>query len=146
MKQELKSSGQTKEQYNESQRVADFGSNLTTVDKIRLGSSIADLVSIAAAFIPVYGTAASAVTGVGSTAANTVADSIEGIDSPGKIAGRTVKNLGLDLVGLIPYIGAAGKLGKIGKAISKVNPKTISKITGTILTAYAGTQLLSPDV
>ena len=47
---------------------------LSTIDKVRIGSAIADIGSILAAFVPGYGTAASAIAGLGSTGANLYAD------------------------------------------------------------------------
>nr|DAJ95435.1 MAG TPA: hypothetical protein [Caudoviricetes sp.] len=41
---------------------------------MRIGSAIADIGSILAAFVPGYGTAASAIAGLGSTGANLYAD------------------------------------------------------------------------
>ena len=97
----------------------------STEDKIRLGSAAADVGSIIAAFVPGYGTAASAVLGVGSTAGGLTADIMDDSVSAGQTALNAGYGLGMDLIGLIPGLGATGKAGKIVKGLTKVAPKLL---------------------
>lgn len=95
-------------------------------DYARLVSASADVGSMIASFVPGYGTAASAALGVGSTIGNFTADLADesvGIGSAFLNAGA---GLGMDLVGLIPGLGAAGKGSKIVKNLSKIAPKLIT--------------------
>lgn len=97
----------------------------------RLIGGAADIASAVSAWLPGYGTAASLITGLGSTALNLFADikdeSVNGWDV-WKNAGL---NLGMDLAGLIPGGGAAGKFAKIGKSLVNLAPKMIAAI-GTV--------------
>jgi hypothetical protein len=96
------------------------------VEKARLGAAAADVASIVAAFVPGYGTAASAALGVGSTLTNLGADIADDSVSGGEAAWNTIAGLGMDLVGLIPGFGAAGKTGKIAKNLIKLTPKLLT--------------------
>jgi len=75
------------------------------------------------------GTFVSLGTGLGSTFANLGADVADDSVS----AWDTVKNLGLnlgmDLVGLVPGGGAAGKFAKIGKSLKNVVPKVLAALS-----------------
>lgn len=111
--------GRTPEQIQAGQRTLESG--LTATDWTRLGAIGADILSMTASFIPGYGTAASAVLGAGSSLANFGADVAEdGLDW------GDVKNLGIglgaDAVGLVPGLGASGKIAKIGKTLMKYAP------------------------
>lgn len=95
-------------------------------DYARLVSAGADVGSMIASFVPGYGTAASAALGVGSTIGNFTADLADegvGVGSAFLNAGA---GLGMDLIGLIPGLGAAGKGSKIVKNLLKVAPKLIT--------------------
>lgn len=89
----------------------------TAADYARIGGAAADIVSALSANVPGYGTAVSAVTGVGSTLANTAAD----WSQEGTLSGLRTLGLGLgtDLLGLIPGWGMSAKFGKIAKGLSR---------------------------
>lgn len=125
--------GRTPEQEKAGQKVVDEWSG---VEKARLGAAAADVASIVAAFVPGYGTATSAVLGVGSTLANLGADIADDSISGGEAAWNTLVGLGMDLVGLIPGFGAAGKTGKIAKNLIKLTPK--------LLTLWGASQAYAP--
>lgn len=93
-------------------------------DYTRLGAAGADVASIIASFVPGYGTIASAGLGVGSTLANFGADMKDGFQL--RDLGNLGLGLGMDAVGLIPGLGAAGKGSKILKNLLKVAPKLIT--------------------
>lgn len=95
-------------------------------DWARVVSAGADVGSIIAAFVPGYGTAASAVLGVGSTLGNLSADIADDSVSAWQTVGNAGLGLGMDLVGLIPGLGAAGKGSKILKNLLKVAPKLMT--------------------
>ena len=121
--QSAKEKGRTVEQEKAGQKVVDEWSG---VEKARLGAAAADVASIVAAFVPGYGTAASAALGVGSTLTNLGADIADDSVSGGEAAWNTIAGLGMDLVGLIPGFGAAGKTGKIAKNLIKLTPKLLT--------------------
>lgn len=83
----------------------------------RVGTAAADLVSTLTSFVPGWGTAASAISGFGSTIVNFGADLADDAVSLGDAWKNLGLNLGMDLMGLIPGGGAASKLGKIVKTI-----------------------------
>lgn len=93
-------------------------------DYTRLGAAGADVASIIASFVPGYGTIASAGLGVGSTLANFGADMKDGFQL--RDLGNPGLGLGMDAVGLIPGLGAAGKGSKILKNLLKVAPKLMT--------------------
>lgn len=95
-------------------------------DYARLVSAAADVGSMIASFVPGYGTAASAVLGVGSTIGNFTADLADESVGVGSAFLNAGAGLGMDLVGLIPGLGAAGKGSKIVKNLLKVAPKLIT--------------------
>ena len=80
--------------------------------------------------IPGYGTAASAVLGVGSTLGNFGADMADSSVSTGQMFSNLGIGLGMDLVGLIPGLGAVGKAGKIGKMIKPLSKGIIWTLRG----------------
>lgn len=92
-------------------------------DFARLTSAGADVASMIAAFVPGYGTAASAALGLGSTLGNFTADLSDKNVSLGSAALNAGLGLGMDVVGLVPGWGAAGKGSKIAKNIVKLAPK-----------------------
>lgn len=132
VRQKAESKGRTTEE----QKVADrkpgsiTSGDWTGADYTRLASIVADIGSLGAAYVPVYGTAASAVLGVGSSLANYGADVSENGFKWGDL-GRLAMNLGLDTVGLIPGLGTAAKGSKMLKTAVKYIPKTLS-----LLAAY----------
>ena len=75
-----------------------------------------------AAFVPGYGTAASAVLGLGSTATNFGADLADGqgLWNATKNAGF---GLAADVMGLIPGLGGVGKGAKIARNLMWAVPK-----------------------
>lgn len=126
----------TKEEETVRQKAADrkpgsiTSGDWTGADYTRLASIVADIGSLGAAYVPVYGTAASAVLGIGSSLANYGADVSENGFKRGDL-GSLAMNLGLDTVGLIPGLGTAAKGSKILKTAVKYIPKTLS-----LLAAY----------
>ena len=132
VRQKAESKGRTAEE----QKVADrkpgsiTSGDWTGADYTRLASIVADIGSLGAAYVPVYGTAASAVLGVGSSLANYGADVSENGFKWGDL-GSLAMNLGLDTVGLIPGLGTAAKGSKMLKTAVKYIPKTLS-----LLAAY----------
>lgn len=95
-------------------------------DYARLISAGADVGSMIASFVPGYGTAASAGLGLGSTIGNFTADLADESVSLGSAFGNAALGLGMDVVGLIPGLGAAGKGSKIIKNLLKVAPKLMT--------------------
>ena len=95
-------------------------------DYARLISAGADAGSMIASFVPGYGTAASAALGVGSTIGNFTADLADESVGVGSAFLNAGAGLGMDLIGLIPGLGAAGKGSKIVKNLLKVTPKLIT--------------------
>lgn len=95
-------------------------------DYARLVSAGADVGSMIASFVPGYGTATSAALGVGSTIGNFTADLADESVGVGSAFLNAGAGLGMDLVGLIPGLGAAGKGSKIVKNLLKVTPKLIT--------------------
>ena len=94
--------------------------------KARLGYAIADLTSAVAAFVPGYGTAVSAVAGLGSTFGNFFTDMADDAVSAGDMWKNFGMNLGMDVLGLIPGGGAASKMGKILKTLKTTVPIIIA--------------------
>ena len=115
----------TPEQRKAGERVPKSG-ELSTIDKVKIGSAIADIGSILAAFVPGYGTAASAIAGLGSTGANLYADISDDSVSGWQAAGNAGFGLLMDVAGLIPGLGAVGKAGKIAKTLKYVLPTALT--------------------
>lgn len=109
----------------------------TASDIARITAAGADIVSTVAAFVPVYGTAASAITGVGSSLTNFGADLKDNSVSLGDSFKNLGTNLAMDAVGLVPGFGAAGKAGKITKTLVKYVPR--------IITVLSAANALSPE-
>ena len=104
-----------------------------TVQNSAIASAILDIVSTGTAFVPVYGTAISALTGLGSTISNFIGDvKKDGLDSGDGI--NLVKNLGFDLVGLIPGLGVSAKATKLAKAARTI----LNSTTGLTMLAGLG--------
>lgn len=98
----------------------------TGVELARIGSAIADLASIAAAYAPGYGTAAAGVLGVGSSLATMGADIADPSVSGWDVAKGLGINLGLDIASLAPGIGSSAGVAKVAKTITKLAPKLLA--------------------
>lgn len=89
-------------------------------DIARISSAVLDLVSAGSAYIPVYGTAVSAGTGLASTLTNFGADMAD----EGTTASQMWRNLGfglgMDAMGLIPGLGTGAKASKIARLLKPV--------------------------
>lgn len=113
----------------------------TGTDMLRLSTIAADIVAMGAAFVPGYGTAASAVLGAGSSLGTFFADAFEdGLD--GGDFGNLATNLGLDFLGLIPGGGAASKGAKIAKTLGRYATRIIATI-GAIGTVANGDKIIA---
>lgn len=96
---------------NEAQNV-----KLSDDDKWLLTNTATDLASTLASFIPGYGTVASAGLGVGSSVSQLTYD-LTHDENKLSAFGNFLLNTSLDLVGLLPYLGATGKAIKIANNI-----------------------------
>lgn len=128
--QKVEETGKTREQVEAAER-RPMEEGFSTIDKVRLGTAAADAISAAAAFIPGYGTVASGVLGIGSTLTNIGADIADESMSGWDVAGNALYGLGMDVVGLIPGMGATGKAAKIVRVL-----KPVSKLATKTLQAY----------
>lgn len=127
--QKVEETGKTREQVEAAER-RPMEEGFSTIDKVRLGTAAADAISAAAAFIPGYGTVASGVLGIGSTLTNIGVDIVDESMSGWDVAGDALYGL-MDVVGLIPGIGATGKAAKIVRVL-----KPVSKLAMRTLQAY----------
>ena len=109
----------------------------TATDIARISAAGMDVASALSAFVPVYGTAASAGTGLVSSLTNFGADMFDKSVSAGDMLKNLGANIAMDAVGLVPGFGAAGKAGKITKTLVKYVPK--------IVTALSAANALSPE-
>lgn len=128
--QKVEETGKTREQVEAAER-RPMEEGFSTIDKVRLGTAAADAISAAAAFIPGYGTVASGVLGIGSTLTNIGADIVDESMSGWDVVGNALYGSIMDVVGLIPGMGATGKAAKIIKVL-----KPVSKLTMKTLQAY----------
>lgn len=125
----IKHSGKSKEDYlNDKKEVTADLDNWTGSDVARATAIGLDIASMLSAYVPVYGTAASAVTGLGATFTNLGADIAQG-ESAWDAGKAFLTGVGLDAIGLIPGLGTAGKTGKIIKNLIKLAPKLMGVIT-----------------
>lgn len=114
--------------------------NITTgakdlfVDAQRAQALMADLGSVVASFLPGYGTAASAVLGIGGLASELLADVADEGVSWGEVGERLLSNAGFVALGLLP----GGKLGKIGSKLVKYG----LPMAGAVFSTMAGKQML----
>lgn len=92
----------------------------------RLGAAVADLGAAVSGFVPGYGTAASAVLGIGSTVTNFFTDMSDDAVTSGEMWKNLGLNLGMDVLGLIPGGGAASKMGKILRTLKGTVPLIIA--------------------
>ena len=142
--QKVEETGKTREQVEAAER-RPMEEGFSTIDKVRLGTAAADAISAAAAFIPGYGTVASGVLGIGSTLTNIGADIADESMSGWDVAGNALYGLGMDVVGLIPGMGATGKAAKIVivlKPVSKLAMRTLQAY-GMVHSADAFNKLMS---
>ena len=109
----------------------------TATDIARISAAGMDVASALSAFVPVYGTAASAGTGLVSSLTNFGADMFDKSVSAGDMWKNLGTNIAMDVVGLVPGFGTAGKAGKITKTLVKYVPK--------IVTALSAANALSPE-
>lgn len=130
--QKVEETGKTREQVEAAER-RPMEEGFSTIDKVRLGTAAADAISAAAAFIPGYGTVASGVLGIGSTLTNIGADIADESMSGWNVAGNALYGLAMDVVGLIPGMGATGKAAKIVRVLKR---KPVSKLAMRTLQAY----------
>ena len=79
----------------------------------------ADILSIGASAVPGYGTAASAVLGVGSTLSNFISDINDSNTSLEDALWNGAKGLGADAIGLVPGFGAGAKGWKVATRLAK---------------------------
>lgn len=136
LEERAKKEGKTAEQQKASERyinsdnasMANPDAGFTSVEWARLAAGGADIFSALSAWAPGAGTAVSLGTGLGSTVANLYADIADDSVSAWDATKNTALNLGMDLVGLVPGGGAAGKFAKIGKNLVKVAPKVLALI------------------
>lgn len=123
-KARAKATGRTYQQ----QKAADSPVQWSGADYARLAGVVADIASIPAAYIPGYGTAASAALGLSSTAANLGADLSDGTMSTWDAIKNAGVNVGFDALGLF---GGVGKGGKIAKTVLHYAPRVLT-VLGTL--------------
>lgn len=109
----------------------------TATDIARISAAGMDVASALSAFVPVYGTAISAGTGLISSLTNFSADISDKSVSAGDMWKNLGANIAMDAVGLVPGFGTAGKAGKITKTLIKYVPK--------IVTVLSAANALSPE-
>lgn len=109
----------SKEEVQAGQRKLSDG--LSGTDIARLAAIGLDLTSAISSFVPGAGTIASGVTGVGSTLTTLGADIAEDGFQLSDL-GNAAVGLGMDVVGLLPGFGTAGKAAKIGKQLIRFAP------------------------
>lgn len=109
----------------------------TATDIARISAAGMDVASALSAFVPVYGTAISAGSGLISSLTNFGADMFDKSVSAGDMWKNLGTNIAMDAVGLVPGFGASGKAGKITKTLVKYVPK--------IVTALSAANALSPE-
>ena len=123
-KARAKATGKTYQQ----QKAADSPVQWSGADIARLTGVVADIASIPAAYVPGYGTAASAALGLGSTAANLGADLSDGTMSTWDAIKNAGVNVGFDALGLF---GGVGKGGKIAKTVLRYAHRVLT-VLGTL--------------
>lgn len=109
----------------------------TATDIARISAAGMDVASALSAFVPVYGTVASAGTGLASSLTNFGADMFDKSVSAGDMWKNLGTNIAMDAVGLVPGFGTAGKAGKITRTLVKYVPK--------IITVLSAANALSPE-
>lgn len=109
----------------------------TATDIARISAAGMDVASALSAFVPVYGTAISAGSGLISSLTNFGADMFDKSVSAGDMWKNLGTNIAMDAVGLVPGFGTSGKAGKITKTLIKYVPK--------IVTTLSAANALSPE-
>lgn len=109
----------------------------TATDIARITSAGMDVASALSAFVPIYGTALSAGTGLASSLTSFGTDLFDKSVSLGGAFKNLGANVAMDAVGLVPGFGVAGKAGKITKNLVKYVPK--------IVTVLSAANALSPE-
>lgn len=123
--QQEQEDNRTKEQKEAGQRKISDG--LSGTDIARLAAIGMDLTSAISSFVPGAGTAVSGLTGIGSTLTTFGADIAEDGFQWSDLGNAGV-GLGMDIVGMIPGFGAAGKASKIGKQLVKFAPYVLGAL------------------
>lgn len=123
--QQEQEDNRTKEQKEAGQRKISDG--LSGTDIARLAAIGMDLTSAISSFVPGAGTAVSGVTGIGSTLTTLGADIAEDGFQWSDLGNAGV-GLGMDIVGMIPGFGAAGKASKIGKQLVRFAPLVLGTL------------------
>lgn len=101
----------------------------TATDIARVSAAGMDVASALSAFVPVYGTAISAGTGLISSLTNFGADMSDKSVSAGDMWKNLGTNIAMDAVGLVPGFGTSGKAGKITKTLIKYVPKMVTVLS-----------------
>ena len=131
-----KKSGRTEKQQKAAERyinednksVLNPDAGFTSAEWARLASGSADIISAVSAWLPGAGTAVSLGTGLLSTVGNLYADVTDDSVSAWDAFKNVGLNLGMDLAGLVPGGGAAGKFTKIARTLKNLAPKVIAVI------------------
>lgn len=123
--QQKQEDNRTKEQKEAGQRKISDG--LSGTDIARLAAIGMDLTSAISSFVPGAGTAVSGITGIGSTLTTLGADIAEDGFQWSDLGNAGV-GLGMDIVGMIPGFGTAGKASKIGKQLVKFAPLVLGAL------------------
>lgn len=123
--QQEQENNRTKEQKEAGQRKISDG--LSGTDIARLAAIGMDLTSAVSSFVPGAGTAVSGITGIGSTLTTLGADIAEDGFQWSDLGNAGV-GLGMDIVGMIPGFGTAGKAPKIGKQLVKFAPLVLGAL------------------
>lgn len=101
----------------------------TATDIARISAAGMDVASALSAFVPVYGTAISAGSGLISSLTNFGADMFDKSVSAGDMWKNLGTNIAMDAVGLVPGFGTSGKAGKITKTLVKYVPKIVTALS-----------------
>lgn len=123
--QQEQEDNRTKEQKEAGQRKISDG--LSGTDIARLAAIGMDLTSAISSFVPGAGTAVSGVTGIGSTLTTLGADIAEDGFQWSDLGNAGV-GLGMDILGMIPGFGVAGKASKIGKQLVRFAPLVLGTL------------------
>ena len=100
------------------EKIIGDGTELTSADWAEIGALVGDTAALGATFIPLYGNAIGAATGIGASAASFYSDvKRDGLDW-GDV-GNLALNLGLDAATFLPGLGSGAKAIKIAKALKK---------------------------
>lgn len=144
LKQEAEETSKSVEQIKEKYRKP-MKDGFSTIDKIRLTTAAADAAAAAAAFVPGYGTVASGALGLGSTLTNIGVDIADKNVSGWGVLGNAAFGLGMDLVGLIPGYGTAGKGAKAARILKPVSKYVMRALQtyGMVSSANAFNKLMS---